>query len=66
MPEQTLGGIPLGLEMVMKINVLNLHAATCQSCRRVTGIAVSRLYSQFMGVHRKKTPCNRDKLVAIG
>ena len=26
MPEQTLGGIPLGLGMVMKINSLNFHA----------------------------------------
>ena len=25
MPEQTLGGIPLGLGMVMKINFLNFH-----------------------------------------
>ena len=28
MPEQTLGGIPLGLEMVMKINFLNFHVLT--------------------------------------
>ena len=28
MPEQTLGGIPLGLGMVMKINFLNFHVAT--------------------------------------
>ena len=27
MPEQTLGGIPLGLGMVMKINFLNFHAS---------------------------------------
>ena len=27
MPEQTLGGIPLGLGRVMKINFLNFHVA---------------------------------------
>ena len=28
MPEQTLGGIPLGLGMVMKINFLDFHVDT--------------------------------------
>ena len=28
-PEQTLGGIPLGLGMVMKINFLNFHVHVC-------------------------------------
>ena len=31
MPEQTLGGIPLGLGMVMKINFLNFHVVEAQS-----------------------------------
>ena len=31
MPEQTLGGIPLGLGMVLKINVLNFHTFTVVS-----------------------------------
>ena len=29
MPEQTLGEIPLGLGMVMKINFLNFHVPIC-------------------------------------
>ena len=30
MPEQTLGGIPLGLGMVMKINFLNFHVLSLE------------------------------------
>ena len=36
-PEQTLGGIPLGLGMVIKINFLNFHVVTnmgCQMCQK--------------------------------
>ena len=29
-PEQALGGIPLGLELVVKINLLNIHVYVCK------------------------------------
>ena len=48
MPEQTLGGIPLGLGMVMKINFFefsctNVHVNVCNAC---TYICINKL-----GVH---------------
>ena len=35
MPEQTLGGIPLGLGMVMKITFLNFHVVVTDGYTRI-------------------------------
>ena len=52
MPEQTLGGIPLGLGMVMKINFLNFHVCMCVCVEKLicTCVCVRVCVTNMFGV----------------
>ena len=57
MPEQALGGIPLGLGLVVKINLLNFHIHVHVHVHVVHQLFIESLIVAGDGTSTLQTPC---------